>query len=57
MTAGPVSGVLARATSVEDVRPSDARAGADYQRVTADGHDVYSRMERVIEWIGEIQNG
>ena len=35
-------------------REAIARAGQ--RRVTADGHDVYSRMERVIEWIGEIQN-
>jgi len=55
MTAGPVSGVLARATSVEDVRPSDARAGADYQRVTADGRGYFlKRLSPVTDWIMRV---
>jgi len=35
MSTGPVSEVLARATALETVRPADARAGADYQRIEA----------------------
>ena len=55
MTTGPVTGVLARATSVEDVRPSDARAGADYQRVTADGRAYFlKRLSPAADWIMRV---
>jgi len=55
MTSGPVTGVLARAVSVEDVRPSDARAGADYQRVTAEGRAYFlKRLSPATDWIMRI---
>ena len=55
MATGPVTGVLARATSVEDVRPSDARAGADYQRVTAGGRAYFlKRLSPATDWIMRI---
>ena len=55
MTTGPVTGVLARATFVKDVRPSDARAGADYQRVTADGRAYFvKRLSPATDWIMRI---
>jgi hypothetical protein len=52
MTTGPVTGVLARATAVQDVRPSDARAGADYQRVRAGGRAYFlKRLSPATDWI------
>jgi hypothetical protein len=55
MTTGPVTGVLAGATSVEDVRPSDARAGADYQRVTAGGRAYFlKRLSPSTDWIMRV---
>ncbi len=55
MIAGPVTGVLARATSVEGVRPSDARAGADYERVTADGLSYFlKRLSPATDWIMRV---
>jgi hypothetical protein len=55
MATGPVTGVLARSTSVEDVRPSDARAGADYQRVTADGRALFlKRLSPASDWIMRV---
>ena len=55
MTTGAVTALLARATSVEDVRPSDARAGADYQRVTADGLAYFlKRLSPATDWIMRV---
>ena len=55
MIAGPVTGVLARATSVEGVRPTDARAGADYERVTADGLSYFlKRLSPATDWIMRV---
>jgi len=55
MTTGAVTGVLARATSVEDVRPSDARAGAEYRRVTADGRAYFlKRLSPATDWIMRV---
>jgi hypothetical protein len=55
MIAGPVTGVLARATSVEGVRPTDARAGADYERVTADGLPYFlKRLSPATDWIMRV---
>jgi len=55
MSSSPVTEVLARATSVEDVRPSDARAGADYQRVTAGAQAYFlKRLSPVTDWIMRV---
>ena len=55
MGTGPVTGILARATLVEDVRPSDARAGADYQRVTAGGRAYFlKRLSPATDWIMRV---
>ena len=55
MATGPVTRVLARATSVTDVRPSDARAGAVYQRLTADGQAyVLKRLSPATDWIMRV---
>jgi len=55
MATGAVTGVLARATSVEDVRPSDARAGAEYRRVTADGRAYFlKRLSPATDWIMRV---
>jgi hypothetical protein len=55
MAAGPVTGVLARATSVEDVRPSDARAGADYRRVMSGGRAYFlKRLSPATDWIMRV---
>ena len=55
MTTGAVTGVLAGATSVEDVRPSDARAGAEYRRVTADGRAYFlKRLSPATDWIMRV---
>jgi hypothetical protein len=55
MIAGAVTGVLARATSVEGVRPTDARAGADYERVTADGLSYFlKRLSPATDWIMRV---
>ena len=52
MAAGPVSMILARATSVDDLHPSDGKGGADFQRVTADGQPYFlKRLSRAIDWI------
>jgi len=55
MATGPVTRVLARATSVTDVRPSDARAGAVYQRLTADGQAYFlKRLSPATDWIMRV---
>ena len=55
MTSGPVAAVLARATSCEAVRPADARAGADYQRVAADGQAYFlKRLSPATDWIMRV---
>ena len=55
MASGPVTEVLARATAVADVRPSDARAGADYQRLTADGQAYFlKRLSPATDWIMRV---
>ena len=55
MATGPVTGVLARATSVAHIRPSDARAGADYQRVMADGQAYFlKRLSPATDWIMRV---
>ena len=52
MTAGPVSAVLAGATARERLRPADARAGADYERVVADGQAYFlKRLSPATDWI------
>jgi hypothetical protein len=52
VTAGPVSAVLARATARERLRPADARAGADYERVVADGQAYFlKRLSPATDWI------
>ena len=49
---GPVTEVLARATRRESIRPDDARAGADYQRVVADGQAYFlKRLSPATDWI------
>jgi hypothetical protein len=55
MTSGPVTEVVARATLVEDVRPSDARAGATYQRVMAGGRPYFlKRLSPATDWIMRV---
>ena len=55
MATGPVSEVLARATARESVRPDDARAGADYQRVVADGEAYFlKRLSPATDWIMRV---
>jgi len=50
-----VTAVLAGATSVEDVRPSDARAGAGYQRVVAGGRAYFlKRLSPATDWIMRV---
>ncbi|HEY2304600.1 MAG TPA: phosphotransferase [Streptosporangiaceae bacterium] len=52
MATWPVSDVLARATKRESVQPDDARAGADYQRVVADGQAYFlKRLSPATDWI------
>jgi len=49
---GPVSEVLARASTIELVHPADARAGADYQRLNADGRSYFlKRLSPATDWI------
>jgi hypothetical protein len=51
----PVSDVLARATEREAVQPDDARAGADYQRVKADGQAYFlKRLSPATDWIMRV---
>ena len=55
MATGPVSQVLARATSTESVRPDDARAGADYHRLVADGEAYFlKRLSPATDWIMRV---
>ena len=55
MAAGPVADVLARATRRESVRPDDARAGAEYQRVVADGQAYFlKRLSPATDWIMRV---
>ena len=52
---GLVTEVLARATRRESVRPDDARAGADYQRVVADGQAYFvKRLSPATDWIMRV---
>ena len=52
MAGGPVSAVLARATARERLRPADARAGADYQQIVADGQAYFlKRLSPASDWI------
>ena len=52
---GLVTKVLARATRRESVRPDDARAGADYQRVVADGQAYFvKRLSPATDWIMRV---
>ena len=52
MAGGPVSAVLARTTARERLRPADARAGADYQQVVADGQAYFlKRLSPASDWI------
>jgi len=52
---GPVTEILARATTREAVRPDDARAGADYQRVVADGQGYFlKRLSPATDWIMRV---
>ena len=55
LATGPVTEVLARATKCESVRPDDARAGADYQRVVADGQAYFvKRLSPATDWIMRV---
>jgi hypothetical protein len=55
MTTGPVTQALARATKCESVRPDDARAGADYQRVVAGGRSYFlKRLSPATDWIMRV---
>jgi hypothetical protein len=55
MATGPVTDVLARATRCESVRPDDARAGAEYQRVVADGQAYFlKRLSPATDWIMRV---
>ena len=55
MASGPVGEVLARASTRESVRPDDARAGADYQRVVADGQAYFlKRLSPATDWIMRV---
>jgi hypothetical protein len=55
MATGPVSQVLARATTRESVRPDDARAGAVYQRVVAGGEAYFlKRLSPATDWIMRV---
>jgi hypothetical protein len=49
---GPIQNLLARASSRQRVQPADARAGAAYERVTANG-DAYflKRLSPESDWI------
>jgi len=52
---GPVTEVLARATTCQPVRPDDARAGADYLRVVADGQAYFvKRLSPATDWIMRV---
>jgi hypothetical protein len=52
---GPVAEVLARATRRESVRPDDARAGAEYQRLVADGQAYFlKRLSPATDWIMRV---
>lgn len=46
---------LRRYVDNESLRISVAQAG--YQRVVDDGHDVVSRMQQVIDWVGQLKEG
>ena len=55
MATAPVSEVLSRAPKVESVRPDDARAGADYQRVEAEGRAYFlQRLSPASDWIMRV---
>jgi hypothetical protein len=52
---GPVAEVLARAARRESVQPDDARAGADYQRLMADGRAYFlKRLSPATDWIMRV---
>jgi hypothetical protein len=52
---GSVSQFLVRASSRQEVRPSDARAGAVYERVIVDGDRYFvKRLSRASDWIMRI---
>jgi hypothetical protein len=52
---GPVAEVLARATTCESVRPDDARAGAEYQRIVADGRAYFlKRLSPASDWVMRV---
>ena len=52
---GPVAEVLARAARRESIRPDDARAGADYQRIVADGQAYFlKRLSPATDWIMRV---
>jgi hypothetical protein len=49
------AGLLAGATQRQDVRPSDARAGAVYQRVTVDGEAYFvKQLSPASDWIMRV---
>jgi hypothetical protein len=55
LTTGPVSDVLARATTRESLRPADARAGAAYERVVAGGRPYFlKRLSPATDWIMRV---
>jgi hypothetical protein len=52
---GPVAEVLARATRRESVQPDDARAGAEYLRIVADGQAYFlKRLSPATDWIMRV---
>lgn len=52
VASGAVSAVLARAAAREILRPSDGKAGADYERVVADGRSYFlKRLSPATDWI------
>jgi hypothetical protein len=50
-----VPGLLARATDREEVRPSDARAGARYERIVVDGARYFvKQLSPATDWIMRV---
>src|SRR5690242_12381765 len=55
MATGPVAAVLARATRCDSVRPDDARAGAEYQRIVSGGQAYFvKRLSPASDWIMRV---
>jgi Phosphotransferase enzyme family len=55
MTSGPVTELLARASSREEIRPGDARSTSTFERLTIDGEAYFlKRLSPATDWIMRV---